>query len=133
MKISLILFIVIALLAGTLLLINAGTAKRPLSSEIKRPIAVSDPADPFIQYAKECERAIAMNERLLAAYKEHLEETGPKAIRLFRGEAELLEQRNLELRMQLKEMKNKRIAFRRNLDSLNGSVAAAVKKNAGSL
>lgn len=133
MKISLILFIIIAILAGTLLLINAGTAERPLSGEIRRQVATADTSDPFIAFAKECERTIAMNERLLAAYKEHLEEAGPKAIRLFRREAELLEQRNLELRMQLKEMKNKRNAFRRDLDSLNGSVAAAVKNNAGLL
>jgi len=85
----------------------------------------------------ESEQMIETNEKRITAFKEMIEETGPKAVMMYSKKVGVLEQKNLDLRKELKEYKIEgqsqwemfKMNFKHTLDSLGKSIDSVIKEN----
>lgn len=137
-------FVLVLIVAIALLLMNGSVPKRYLKAidqneGIQRELNSDRPAVPndWQSFVVQSERTIAANEKRIAAFKETIEEAGPKALVQYGAAVDALEQKNNNLKRILQAYVGKRFAdreqfqsvFRQRLDSVGRSIQKVLKEN----
>ncbi|MFA6467619.1 MAG: hypothetical protein WCW35_01895 [Bacteroidota bacterium] len=137
-------FVFVLFVAIALLLMNGGIPQKYLKDidrnegahrEVKndRTTALND----WQSFVDQSEQTIAANEKRIAAFKETIEEAGPKALVQYGTAVDELEQQNSDLKRILRVYSEQRLIdrehfqsiFRQRLDSVGRSIQKVFKDN----
>jgi hypothetical protein len=137
-------FVVVLILALALLFLNGSIPKKYLKA-VDRTGNFAGPVTPegqdtlggWTSFVSGAEQAIAANEKRIAAFRETIEEAGPKAIQEFRPSVDALDRKNGELKSMLhfytEQRRMEQDMFRRTfilaLDSIGQRMHRVMKEN----
>lgn len=135
-------FVSVLFLALALLFMNGSIPSKYLlagngGKEQRQRSSPTDTQAVWISFVHASRLSLDSNDRRIVAFKEKIEEAGPKAILEFRRRADDLDQRNTELKQQLEayirqrntEQERFRNSFLRRLDSMELRMQRVLKGN----
>ncbi|MFA6457602.1 MAG: hypothetical protein WCW40_12340 [Bacteroidota bacterium] len=145
MKISSVNIVLIGITAIFLFIIRGQTVEHKNASTDEMFLKITDDSAgvphesgiQWLQFVRASERLISENEIRITAYKETIEEAGPKAMVLYRKKVEQLEQQNIDLRIKLETMKKTersnrdefKLIFNRELNRLTKKIDETIPRN----
>lgn len=137
-------FTIVLIVAIALLLMNGSIPKKYLKAQqdssaahYAQPNGSAEYQNEWRIFIRQSELMMSQNEKRIVAFKETIEEAGPKAILEYGHAVDSLEQKNSQLKRMLHAYDSKRRAererfqstFRRQLDSIGRHIQRVLKEN----